>query len=182
MNPHNFGPASIDETIVYGAQRPGYPSQSVAAGQVRAWIGFMQSGGIRRVCCLLDEELAYYDDLLGQYRRAFGPAAVCHAPIADYCLASVDTLVQVILPFLTTADAAKEKAVVHCSGGIGRTGHVLAAWLVHRRGFSESRALSAVRHAPGAYRNPLEAVQDERTRAQLDALLRASRPTAPGGR
>lgn len=32
--------------------------------------------------------------------------------------------------------------MVHCSGGIGRTGHVLAAWLVSIRGFSNKDALA----------------------------------------
>lgn len=36
-----------------------------------------------------------------------------------------------ILPFLLEADKQSEKVVVHCSGGVGRTGLVLAAWLVY---------------------------------------------------
>lgn len=35
--------------------------------------------------------------------------------------------------------------LVHCSHGVGRTGIVLAAWLVSRRGLSNQQALSAVR-------------------------------------
>jgi protein-tyrosine phosphatase len=45
--------------------------------------------------------------------------------------------------------------VVHCSGGIGRTGHVLAAWLVAGRGFSRHSAITAVKRRG---RNPYEAV------------------------
>ncbi len=45
--------------------------------------------------------------------------------------------------------------VVHCAGGIGRTGHILAAWLVSVRGFSNQDAISAVIRTG---RNPHEAV------------------------
>ena len=35
-------------------------------------------------------------------------------------------------------------AVIHCWGGNGRTGHVLAAWLVAARGLSPIEAIEAV--------------------------------------
>ncbi|MEH2433087.1 MAG: hypothetical protein V7K25_02320 [Nostoc sp.] len=44
--------------------------------------------------------------------------------------------------------------VVHCSGGIGRTGHILAAWLVSVRGLSNQAAINAVKKTG---RNPYEA-------------------------
>lgn len=59
------------------------------------------------------------------------------------------------MPFLAVANQHQEKAVVHCSGGIGRTGHVLAAWLVAGRGFSSKAAIAAVKQTG---RNPYEAV------------------------
>lgn len=45
---------------------------------------------------------------------------------------------------------------MHCSGGLGRTGHILAAWLAHGRGFSPAAALAAV---TGMHRAPYEAVE-----------------------
>ncbi|MEW6495955.1 MAG: protein phosphatase, partial [Cyanobacteriota bacterium] len=57
------------------------------------------------------------------------------------------------------------KVVVHCSGGIGRTGHVLAAWLASARGFSNNAAIAAVRKTG---RNPYEAA--------IAAVLRARNP------
>ncbi|WP_236738912.1 protein-tyrosine phosphatase family protein [Chroogloeocystis siderophila] len=49
-------------------------------------------------------------------------------------------MTQKILPFVRTANKQDEKVVVHCAGGVGRTGHVLAAWLVSGRGFSNKDA------------------------------------------
>ncbi|MBE9256692.1 dual specificity protein phosphatase family protein [Dolichospermum sp. LEGE 00246] len=148
---YKFAAAWEEETIVFGASRPGY-----ADHQVYHWIEFMKSQDIQRVCCLLSEkQLANYDHLLDTYRQEFGNQQVCWTPIEDFHLSDLETLTQKILPFLITADKQNEKVVVHCAGGIGRTGHILAAWLVSVRGFSNQDAISAVRRTG---RNPYEAV------------------------
>ena len=110
---------------------------------------------IRRVCCLLSEvELARYSSLLETYREAFGRERVCWAAVEDFQLIELETLFQTVLPFLRQAEQAREKVVVHCAGGIGRTGQVLAAWLVHGRGLSRQEAVRAV---GSTGRNPYEA-------------------------
>jgi protein-tyrosine phosphatase len=140
-----FGPAAEGEPTVFGAPRPGYPLQRVPAGLVDDWLAFMAGHGIQRVVCLLTpEQLAYYDDLLGHYRAHFGDDRVGHTPIPDLCLADLPSLTQGVLPFLVQADRCNEQTVVHCSAGIGRTGHVLAAWLVAARGYSNREAIDAV--------------------------------------
>ncbi|WP_442949317.1 protein-tyrosine phosphatase family protein [Nostoc sp.] len=137
-------------TIVFGCARPGYSSE-----KVKQWIEFMQSQDIKHVCCLLPHtQLTRYSDLLGVYRQTFGLHQVCWAPIEDFQLADRKTLIQQILPFLVVANQLSEKVVVHCSGGVGRTGHVLAAWLVSGRGLSNQAAISAVRQTG---KNPYEA-------------------------
>lgn len=147
---YKFAPASADELIVFGAARPGYSHQ-----QVRDWIEFMKHQNIQRVCCLLTaHEQANYGNLLDIYYHEFGNQQVCWAPIEDYHLSDLATLTQKILPFLIAADQQKEKVVVHCAGGIGRTGHVLAAWLASVRGFSNQNAIAAVKKTG---RNPHEA-------------------------
>lgn len=116
----------------------------------------MKSQGIQRVCCLLDkEQLVRYPDLLSCYKQAFGDENVCWAAIADFEICDRTTLQHTILPFLLTSDQCQQKTVVHCSGGIGRTGQILAAWLVFGRGLSQQAAIRAVRQTG---RNPYEAV------------------------
>jgi protein-tyrosine phosphatase len=148
MNIYKFSAASEREHIVFGAARPGYR-------QVDEWIAFMQHQGIQRVCCLLSPaQLDRYSDLLGNYQQAFGLSKTCWAPIEDFSFVDFETFAQQILPFLVTADQQQAPVVVHCSGGVGRTGHVLAAWLVAGRGFSREMAIAAVKRTG---RNPYEA-------------------------
>ena len=140
-----FGPATEGEPTLFGAPRPGYPRHQVTPEEVAAWLAFMRGQGIQRVVCLLTpEQLSYYDDLLGQYRAQLGAARVRLAPIPDLYLADLPTLTEGILPFLLEADRQSERTVVHCSAGIGRTGHVLAAWLVAARGYTNAEAIAAV--------------------------------------
>ncbi|MDO8727656.1 MAG: dual specificity protein phosphatase family protein [Candidatus Methanoperedens sp.] len=174
----NFGPASSNEKIVYGAERPGYDSKRVALTKVREWIAFMKKQDIKRICCLLPEnQLNYYDgiDLLTLYREKFEEDNICWTDIKDWHLCDKDKLLKKILPFLQESDRKKEKVVVHCSGGSGRTGHVLAAWLVHRHGLLPYEALLTVKKMEGVNRNPCEAVGKNATREDLYALLEASK-------
>jgi protein-tyrosine phosphatase len=149
---YKFSAASQSEPIVFGAAKPaGYSNENVAQ-----WVEFMQREGIARVCCLLSAvQVKRYSALLKTYQAAFGHERVCWSPIEDFQLVSSDALMHKILLFLATADHHQEKTVVHCSGGVGRTGHVLAAWLVSGRGLSNQAAISAVRQMR---RNPYEAV------------------------
>ena len=148
---YKFNAADEKEAIVFGAARPGYSNE-----EVDNWIQFMQEQGIERVCCLLaDAQLVRYpSNLLETYYLRFGKNKVCWAPIEDFHLATEETLTQNILPFLNEALNQEEKVVVHCGGGIGRTGHVLAAWLVHSRSITNQDAIAAVKKTD---RNPYEA-------------------------
>lgn len=148
---YEFAPASENKPIVFGSARPGCSNK-----QVNEWIEFMQTQSIQRVCCLLPEsQLRHYSDLLDVYRQTFGMNQVCWSPIKDFHFATHQNLIHQILPFLAFADRCQEKVVVHCSGGIGRTAHVLAAWLVAGRGLSNKAAISAVQKAG---KNPYEAI------------------------
>lgn len=171
MSQFKFGPARPGEQVVFGAQRPGYNAKSVELSVVGDWIACIQRKGIRRVCCLLpDNQLRYYQgDLLRAYREDFGAKNVCSAEVEDYYLCERSKLESIILPFLAESDRLTAPVVVHCSGGSGRTGHVLAAWLARNRGLSVDSALRAV-IATG--RDPYEAVKcGNATEAQLRKLI-----------
>ncbi|BER92194.1 MAG: hypothetical protein PWP60_1190 [Candidatus Atribacteria bacterium] len=177
MSKFNFGPAREGEQVVFGAGRPGHNSKRVGLEEVEEWVSFMKQQDIEGVCCLLSqEELDYYEiNLLDFYCKEFGKANVCWVPLEDYCICSLVKFKKEILPFLEKACTNNKKVVIHCSAGCGRTGHVLAAWLVHGRGLSEEEALEAVKSIRGVNRNPCEALSRKNdAKEDLHALLKKS--------
>jgi protein-tyrosine phosphatase len=167
MDRFKFGPAGAGEPTAFGACRPGQSREEIAE-----WIAFMKTNGVGRVCCVIPGEYLANEqvDLLAAYREAFGAENVLHAPVADFSLCDEQTMAGRILPFLLEADVRGVRAVVHCWAGMGRTGHVLAAWLVRGRGMAPDAALSAV-VAMG--RNPFESIQyGGATEEDLYTLLR----------
>lgn len=148
-HPYKFAPAQKDKLTVFGASKPGYSD-----AEVQTWINFMQEQDIKKVCCLLcPQQLERYSNLLETYQQKFGTDNVCWAPIEDFHLSDLENLINTILPFLREAEQQNDKVVVHCGGGIGRTGHVLAAWLVNGRKVSNQSAITAVKKTG---RNPYE--------------------------
>jgi protein-tyrosine phosphatase len=148
----HFAPAQSGEQTAYGARSP-----DTSPTGILEWADFMRAQGVTRVCCLLDaRQLAGFPvNLEAEYKRLFGATYVLMEPVADHHLCSRQALRGNILPFLSAADTGSERAVIHCWGGNGRTGHVLAAWLVAARGLSPLEAIEAVE---AAGRLPREAV------------------------
>jgi protein-tyrosine phosphatase len=167
---HNFNPAANNEPTVFGCAAPGFPYR--AGGGVQGWLQMIQRFGVKRVVCLLSEDQVLdYRDLLLHYRDTFGPRNVLWAPLPDHQIAPLPPLRDTILPFLAEADAAKERVVVHCLAGLGRTGQVLAAWLIHARGYSIPDALASVRSLG---REPDEALRHgNAVEGDLEQLLQA---------
>lgn len=164
---HRFAPAAPEEEHVYGACCPGWHSAASHQAAIDQWLDYMTEAGIERVCCLLTgRQLDENEANIARYREAFGPENVCHAPVPDHRLADVGTLRNAVLPFVSESVDDDQRVVVHCLAGIGRTGHALAAWLVHGRGYSPHDAIETVREMG---RDPLEAV--ERGNATRQDLL-----------
>ena len=169
----HFGPARSGEQTAYGARTP-----DASLNSILEWANFIRCRGVTRVCCLLDDEqLAGFPvNLEAEYKKLFGAARILMEPVADHHLCSGQALKGNILPFLRTADTDGERAVIHCWGGNGRTGHVLAAWLVAARGLSPMAAIEAV-EATG--RLPREAVlAGNATLDELIELLTSCKPDA----
>jgi len=170
---HRLAPAAPDEQTVYGSCSPGWHSAGEHTLCVHQWIEDMRSAGIQRVCCLVPgSQLDAEDANLTLYREAFGPQRVLHAPVPDHHLVDEQLLTEEILPFLESASAAGERVVVHCLAGIGRTGQVLAAWLVSDRAYHPKQAIETVRDLG---RDPCDAVRHgNATRSELYALLESA--------
>lgn len=167
---HRFAPAAPDERHVYGACAPGWHTAASRAAAVQDWIAFMQDRDVRRVCCLLAGADGSADGNLARYRGAFGHEHVRHTPIADGHLPDVVTLQDEILPFLAESRDRDWSVVVHGLAGIGRTGVVLAAWLVGGRGYRPRDAIDAVCESG---RDPREPVQrGHATLAEFHDLLK----------
>jgi protein-tyrosine phosphatase len=169
---HRFAPAAPDEEYVYGACCPGWHSTAEQEEGIEEWIEFMRDRGIERVCCLLSgDQLDGTAANATRYREAFGADKVRHVSVADHHLADETTLRNRILPFLSTAVQRREPVVVHCLAGIGRTGHVLAAWLVAGRDYDPVEAIQTVQRMG---RSPAEAVTSGNARrGDLFQLLSA---------
>ena len=175
VNAHRFAPAAPDDAFVYGACTPGWHSAADHDDAVTDWVEFMQGAEIERVCCLLSgRQLGECGALLDRYADAFGESNVKHAPVPDHQLVPRDLLVEEILPFLAESRIAEQRVVVHCLAGLGRTGQVLAAWLVYNRDYGPERAIEAVQNQG---REPMDAVQsgnatDEEVVTLLAAVAR----------
>jgi hypothetical protein len=161
MNRANVGPI-VDGASVDGACRPGH-----LGADLSAWVGSLTARDVTTVVCLLSETEASRWQLPARYADTF---ATAHVPIRDRHLPSVDTLERA-LAVLDEATADGGRAALHCNAGLGRTGVVAAAWLVHDRGADPLAAVEAV-ESSRVPRAPREAIRDgNATEADLRRLL-----------
>lgn len=93
---------------------------------------------------------------------------VLQSPIPDFTAPSIEQLLE-ILRWIEERVKEGKKVLIHCMGGLGRSGTVATAWLMYSKGFSLREALMEVRKKrPGAVETPeqLEVLKE------LEKLLR----------
>lgn len=80
-----------------------------------------------------------------------------HFPIEDHSAPDPETLKQIIDRIIALVSSGK-RLLIHCAAGLGRTGTVLAAYLVVCKGVSGEKAIKAVRRLrPGS----IESIQED---------------------
>jgi protein-tyrosine phosphatase len=96
-----------------------------------------------------DHELPYP---LAEWRKR--GLEVLHSPIPDFDAPSPGQLLE-ILRWIEKRVKEGKRVLIHCMGGLGRSGTVAVAWLIYSRGLSLREALMEVRRKrPGAVETP----------------------------
>jgi hypothetical protein len=142
----NFSAASAfrDNCLIFGAEQPGAQVERNAPGCIKmssitSWSDHMKCFGIKRVLSLLNkEELSYFDS--PGYLPSVASTGLIVESVNVFDPGSFGT----ILNYLNNADAAGDKVVVHCTGGEGRVGVVLATWIMKKYGVDSGTAVDEI--------------------------------------
>lgn len=135
----------IDDLLLAG----GYPGDWDET-RARERIGAVLDAGVRVFLDLTEPgELAPYHSILQEEAQARG-IQVRHerSPIPDHGVPGPKQLAR-ILGALEKAIAARESVYVHCHGGVGRTGTIVACWIA-RQGEPGEAALAQLAKLRGA--------------------------------
>jgi atypical dual specificity phosphatase len=120
----------------------------------RSQVEWLSRNGVRSVLSLTEEPLP--ERWLAGLDVKYG-----HVPMKDHEPPSVDSL-RTAVTFLLEQKAAGRPAAVHCLAGEGRTGCVLAAFLIRTEGLGADQAIAAIRAKKPAFveRNQESAVHE----------------------
>jgi len=167
---HNFGPSAKGRDDVFGCAKPDYST-------INEWIEAVRKNNISKIVVLCEPH--DYSEFIDKIDVEFGKNNVLRAVVKDYNLCERKILNEKIIPFIEESIEMGEKVVVHCNAGMGRTGHVLAAWLYyHVKTMEVEEALEQVRGRgiPFCDRIPLEAVKKgNATFEELKELIKSTR-------
>lgn len=135
--------------VLAGTSRPGGRHGADRSGaQLDADLAWLRAQGIGAVLSLTEEPL----EAAAIARHGFD---VLHIPVEDLTPPSPEQLAEA-LAFIDRQRSTDRAVVVHCLAGQGRTGTVLAAYLI-RTGLAPDRAITELRAVcPHAVENPLQ--------------------------
>ena len=127
----------VIERRLAGCSRPGAHGQSIADD-----LAILRDHGIQSVLTLTETPV------LAHELEAAGLDTL-HLPVDDFFAPTTQQMLQA-LAYIDASLAESMPVAVHCLAGQGRTGTILAAWLL-RSGLSADEAISEIRAlAPGA--------------------------------
>ncbi|ASJ12978.1 protein-tyrosine phosphatase family protein [Thermococcus thioreducens] len=94
---------------------------------------------------------------------------VLHSPVRDFSAPDLGQLLE-ILRWIEARVAGGKKVLIHCMGGLGRSGTVAVAWLMYSKGLPLREALRRVRSLrPGV----VEVEEQMGVLKELERLLRS---------
>jgi protein-tyrosine phosphatase len=101
--------------------------------------------GIYHILSLTRRSLTACEDC----NRELGDVTICHAPIVDSNIPDDETALKAV-NFMDECYQTNKPFFIHCRGGVGRTGILLDAYYVWRRGMmvEQAKPLLMNRHCP----------------------------------
>jgi predicted protein tyrosine phosphatase len=156
---------------------PGYPSGAQARLKLRAFL----NAGVRHFVDLTetDEPLESYQPLLRAEAQNLGVAVTyARIPIRDYSVPQRPDVMRRILDTINANVKRDGVTYVHCWGGIGRTGLVVACWL-QEHGRTADEALAELARLWQTNQKSNRRPSSPETAAQVAWVRHWHRHTAP---
>ena len=136
--PENY--SLLPGTRVAGSAHPG--EQAL----LPATLASLEQAGLRAVVSLTERPLSKAN--LAEFAMQY-----LHEPVPDFSAPTMEQITRV-LAFIQEAESRGDGVLVHCMGGIGRTGTVLACYLVSQ-GSTPDQAIAEIRRLrPGSIEVP----------------------------